>query len=444
MTDWRARLNLFPDTVSLIGEGDRTYLSIGGCSLEALAQEFGTPLYIYDLATLDHSVDQYRHALKQYYPAGTELTYAGKAFLCTAIAEWAQQRDLVIDCTGAGELHIAVHAGVKRDQILLHGVNKSTEDLQAALDYSGTLVIDNLSELKRYAGFYSRRRNEQTPLLWLRWRPGLAVDTHRHRQTGQENSKFGMSGEEIIKAAQFCQENGLVVAGIHFHQGSHFCDPAPLGQAFSLYLDMAVELKNRLGWLPETVCPGGGWGVAYHESELPYPAIEEYVHYTCQMLIDGCDERRISLPTLVLEPGRSLMARAGVALYRVGTVKKTNTRRWLLLDGGLADNPRTALYQARYSALPVYAPDRPFAGPAWVGGPFCESGDILIENLDLPELLEGELLAVPVSGAYQLSMASNYNGARKPAVVMVEKGEACLLQRRETLEDLIRRDGSIT
>jgi diaminopimelate decarboxylase len=304
-------------------------------------------------------------------------------------------------------------------------------------------VIDNLSELKRYAYFSDMQRSEQSPVLWLRWRPGLAVDTHRHRQTGQEDSKFGMSREEIIKAAQFCLENGMVIAGIHFHQGSHFRDPAPLGQAISLYLDMAVELKDRLGWLPETVCPGGGWGVAYHESELPYPTIAEYVRFTCQRLISGCETRRISLPILVLEPGRSLMARAGVALYRVGTIKKTNNRRWLLLDGGLADNPRTALYQARYSALPVCSPDRSFTGHAWVGGPFCESGDILIENLDLPEFLEGELLAVPVSGAYQLSMASNYNGARKVAVVMVEKGEARLIQRRETMDDLLRRDVSI-
>ncbi len=440
MTDWRVRLKLFPDTVIMHGKGERRQLTIGGCSLEALAQEFGTPLYIYDQVTLDHSVDSYRQALSRYYPAGSELTYAGKAFLCTAIAQWAHQQGLLIDCTGAGELHIAVHAGVSRDKILLHGVNKTAEDLQEGIDYAGALVIDNLSELKRYLALYKGVARIQSPTVWLRWRPGLAVDTHRHRQTGQEDSKFGMSHTEIIEAAQACLENDMCLAGIHFHQGSHFCDLTPLGQALALYLEMAVELKDRLGWLPEAVCPGGGWGVAYHESELPYPTIEDYVRYTSQALIEGCENRQIAMPTLVLEPGRSLMARAGVALYQVGTIKRTPARRWLLIDGGLADNPRPALYQARYSALPVSAPNRPYAGPAWIGGPFCESGDILIENLELPELVEGELLAIPVSGAYQLSMGSNYNGARKPAVVIVEQGEARLIQRRETLEDLVRRD----
>ncbi len=206
------------------------------------------------------------------------------------------------------------------------------------------------------------------------------------------------------------------------------------------YLDMIAELRDQSGWTPEVVSPGGGWGVPYHEDDLPHPSIEEYVAFVGSRLAAGCRERDLPLPRLQLEPGRSLVARAGVAIYRVGAVKCTPARRWLLLDGGMADNPRPALYRARYSALPVREPARPVSSPAWLAGPFCESGDVLIEELPLPDVQEGEYVAVPVSGAYHLAMGSNYNGARKPEVLWVENGRAHVIQRRETVEDLLARD----
>ena len=436
--DLNGRLALFPDSVSVDDQSGESRLKIAGCDLEDLAEIYGTPLYIYDRLTLDNAVDVYQAALKRFYPGETGLTYAGKAYLCTAIAQWAQLRGLYLDCTGGGELHIA-QRGAQRDRLVMHGVNKSPEDLQAAIKSAGILVIDNLPELERFFHLY-RGDAPKNISLWLRLRPGLAVDTHRHTQTGQETSKFGMSPEEILQAVALCQEQGLPASGIHFHQGSHFHNPEPLGHAIAVALDLSREAYSRLGWLPDTLCPGGGWGVAYHESELPHPPVERYVSYIAEQVQLGCAARSLPLPRLVLEPGRSLAARAGVALYRVGTVKLTSGRRWLLLDGGLADNPRPALYQARYSALPVRSPDRLSAGPAWLAGPYCESGDILIEALPLPEIEPGELIAVPISGAYQLSMGSNYNGARKPAVVLVENGKGRLIQRRETLDDLLQRD----
>jgi diaminopimelate decarboxylase len=434
-----ARLDLFPVSTSVEDRPAGSHLRIAGCDLESLAGEYGTPLYVYDRATLDGSVNAYKDALAKFYPGDSGLTYAGKAYLCTGIAQWTQKHDLWVDCTGEGELHVAAKARLHRENILVHGVNKSPEDLESAMAQAGTLVFDNPLELERLVSLY-REHPGPTPELWFRLRPGLVVDTHKHTQTGQENSKFGLNVDEARQAIRLCLQMGLPLSGLHFHLGSHFHDPGPLGPAIEASLDLVAELREATGWLPKTLSPGGGWGVAYHESELPQPPVDDYVSFIAGKVVAGCRQRGLPLPRLQLEPGRGLVARAGVAIYRLGTVKETANRRWLLLDGGLADNPRPALYQARYSALPVHDPGRPPSGPAWLGGPFCESGDVLIENLPMPAVLPGELIAVPVSGAYQLSMASNYNGARKPAVLMIQDREARLLQRRETLDDLVRRD----
>lgn len=436
----RRRMELLPITAVYQASAERSAaleLVIGGCRVQALAEQFGTPLYCFDAATLDAAANQYRAALSRWYPAASAVTYAGKAYLSRAIVRWAQRHDLWLDCTGAGEIGIAVAGGAPRERILVHGVNKSDEDLDAAVMYAGVIVVDNLMELQRLA--LRLRSAQNRPSLWLRLRPGVAVDTHVYRQTGQEDSKFGMSPQEVLQAAHFCQEHGLPLNGLHFHQGSQFRDPAPIGLALHVALDLAAELSAS-GWRMEALSPGGGWGVAYHEDELPHPEIETYVRFVSQAVVEGCRQRNLPLPSLHLEPGRSLVARAGVAVYRVGAVKQTALRRWLFIDGGMADNPRPALYRARYSALPVTNPERPCIGPAWIAGPYCESGDVLIEALPMPDLAVGELLVVPMSGAYHLAMQSNYNGARRPAVIWLERGEAILIQRRETLVDLLARD----
>jgi diaminopimelate decarboxylase len=430
------RLALFPETTALAATPAGEALTIAACDLHVLADRFGTPLYLYDAATLDAALGTYLQALAEFYPGDAGITYAGKAFLCTAIAQWAARSGLWVDCTGEGELAIARAAGVPRAQILVHGVNKSAQDLAAAVAHAGTLVVDNLTELERLADLW-RQHQRPFPELWLRFRPGLAVDTHAYTQTGQQDSKFGLEEEELRQAAALCRRAGLPLTGLHFHQGSKFRDPAPLGAALARTLDLAQALGLGPIW---TLSPGGGWAVAYHEDDLPHPPIEVYVQAIARQVRMGCQLRGLTLPHLRLEPGRSLIARAGVALYRVGAVKHSAGRRWLLIDGGLADNPRPALYGARYSALPVRNPLRPPLGPAWLAGPYCESGDVLIEGLALPDINAGELVAVPVSGAYQLSMSSNYDGARRPAVLWLEGGIAHSIQVRESLEDLIRRD----
>ena len=437
---YRDRLSLFPDTVTLgPAKDDRPSLHIGGCDLNGLAAEFGTPLYVYDQQTIDGAVQAYRDALSRHYPGAAGITYAGKACMNVTIARLMAAHGLLLDCTGVGELHIARAAGVPRAQILMHGVNKSQADLQAGLAQAGTLVVDNLPELERIAQLAGGGR---TPALWLRVRPGYAVDTHLFHQTGQHDSKFGMDADECVNAVALCQRTGLLVTGLHFHQGSHFHAAEEVVPALDMVCGLMDRLRRERNWLAQTLCPGGGWGIAYHEADLPHESIEEYVATVAAALTEKLTSYSLPLPRLQVEPGRSLVARAGVAIYRVGTVKRAGGRRWLLLDGGMADNIRPALYEARYSALPVTDPmsRTPISENAWLAGPYCESGDLLIEDLPLPEIETGELLAVPVSGAYQLMMASNYNGALRPAVVMLRDGVARLAQRRETVDDLLLRD----
>jgi diaminopimelate decarboxylase len=443
MTNLRDRLSLFPDTAKI----DHDSLKIAGHDLSALASTYGTPLYVYDRATMDACAVRYREALKAHYPAASAITYAAKAFLCKAVAQWTVQQKLWLDCTGEGEVAVAVAGGVPATSIVVHGANKSAADLDAAVQHAGTIAVDNLAELERVTGLFKRHVSSAQPAarfpsLWLRLQPGLQVHTHHpYTQTGNADSKFGMTAQELVQAAVAAKSADLPLNGVHFHLGSNFRDTAPLVPA----IDLALKLVHEIGF-PETwhFCAGGGWGVAYHEDELPQPDIEAYVRVIARSVIKRCRSLELPLPTLHLEPGRSLVARAGVALYRVGAVKKRGTRTWLLADGGMADNPRHALYGSKYSCLTVTGVGRAMSERVSIAGPYCESGDVIIEDVRLPDVEEGELIAIPVSGAYHLSMSSNYNGARRPAVVWLEKGRARLIRRSETLDDLLERDLSIT
>ncbi len=426
----KTRLSLFPSSTRVVQ--DRLFIS--GCDLRGLAEQYGTPLYIYDRAEMDAAAQTYRRLLDQHWSGSWAVTYAGKAFLCSAIAQWASGQGFLVDCTGAGEIGIAARAGLLREQIVVHGVNKSIDDLRAAIQFGGTIVVDNLSELWRLVEL---AKSQTLPELWLRFQPGSSVDTHAYTQTGHADSKFGMSREQVLEAVKICLHHNLPLNGLHFHQGSQFRDPEPLGDGIYHALDLAREIGFQDGW---HLSPGGGWGVSYHEDDLPHPPIELYVNFISANLQAGCLKRGLALPHLHLEPGRSLVARAGVAVYRVGTIKPTSGKTWLLIDGGMADNPRHALYGARYSCLTVDQPLGEAAGPVSIAGPYCESGDVLIEQLPLRVVQENELIAIPVCGAYHISMSSNYNGARRPAVLMIADGQAHLIQARETAADLTRRD----
>ncbi len=436
------RLDLFPISAKI----EKDTLSIAGHDLAKLTEEHGTPLYLYDRATMDNAASEYKTALASSYPAPASVTYAGKAFLCIAIAQWTQSHGLYVDCTGEGEIAIAVAGGVPREHILAHGVNKSINDLKSAFQHAGTIVVDNLTELhtlesKSLLLGVRKQASALQSQIWLRLLPGVAVETHHaHTQTGQHESKFGMTREEILEAAFFCRQHNLPLNGIHFHQGSNFRDTSPLKAAIETGLDLAKEIGFVGEW---HFSPGGGWGVAYHEDELPQPDVNEYVRVIAENVIEGCETRGLSLPHLHLEPGRSLAARAGVAIYRAGAIKRRGDKVWVLTDGGMTDNPRHAMYGARYSCLPVSSVSGERSEVVSIAGPYCESGDVVIEDLPMPKIQEGDLLAIPASGAYHLSMASNYNGSRKPAVLWLEAGNARVIQRRETVMDLLARDEMI-
>lgn len=440
--DASERLQLFPDATSL--EADS--LEVGGLDLTNLAEKYGTPLYIYDRSTMDAALSRYKEALRIFYPAASSLMYAAKAFLCKAVAQWIRRQHLWLDCASEGELAVAVAAGLPPESLVVHGCNKSLADLRAAQRDARTLVIDNLDELVRLGELLKASTADpvdrtQGLSLWLRLQPGVRVQTHHaHTETGGADSKFGMPRAEIAEAARFARSNGLTISGLHFHLGSNFRSTPPIVAAIELAVDIAAEIGLRDGW---HFCPGGGWGVAYHEDELPQPDAEAYVQAVSRTTLRRCRSNSLPLPHLHLEPGRSLVARAGVAVYRVGAIKRREGRTWILTDGGMADNPRFALYGAKYSCLPVRGLRREFEEQVSMAGPYCESGDVLIEDLRMPKLEVGELVAVPVSGAYQISMASNYNGARRPAALWLEQSTARLIIRRETTDDLLQRDLSL-
>jgi diaminopimelate decarboxylase len=445
------KLFLFPYATTIDPAG---YLSLRGQRAVDLAAQFGTPLYVYDVETIRGQIEAYHRALVA-YPGPTRLTYASKAFLCPALARLMTAAGLGLDVASAGELFIARRGGADPARMHLHGNNKTPLDLSEALQAGvGRIVVDNAAELDRLTHLAAGHRPPVK--LWLRINPNVTVETHhRYTVTGAVDSKFGFSIQEAESVAGKIlageRESGgaeeknhsaapLLLTGFHFHLGSHFHEVEPVAEAIEKLLDLAVRLRERHGWEMQELCPGGGWGVPYHPADPPLP-VEPFVTRLMAAIAESCRRRNLPWPEVTLEPGRSLVAQAGVALYTVGGRKVIpGVRTYVSINGGLADNPRPALYQANYTALMANRANAPETETVAVAGPFCESGDVLIQEVDLPLAAPGDLLAVPVAGAYQLSMSSNYNAALRPAVVFIDETGVKLIQRRETFEDLLGRD----
>ncbi len=484
-----SRDDLWPDGTRADASGE---LWLGGCAASALADEYGTPLYIFDEGTLRARARAYREALRRFYPGSAQIAYASKAYLCLAIARIFAEENLDLDVVSGGELFVALRAGFPPARIHFHGNNKTRDELAQALHAGvGRIVVDNFHELETVAAMVAERgvlQGSERPVpVWLRLAPGVQPHTHAHIQTGQEDTKFGFSiasGDAERAVALAARDPGLSLLGLHCHIGSQIHEPETLADAAARLARFAAAMRDRHGFVLRELSPGGGWGVPMVESD-PAEPIEPYVAAVAEAVVHACREAGLDLPHLVLEPGRSMVAQAGVALYRAGARKDIpGVRSYVSVDGGMADNIRPALYGAKYTALVVPCPRPKDAGrdpakpgpsagvvPACPGaatgarpggagrctrtaptgetiakeivtlaGKFCESGDVLIRDIELPRLQPGDFVAIPMAGAYTLSMASNYNLALRPAVLLVGDGSARLIQRRETFEDLIHRD----
>lgn len=426
----RVPMRLLPDGAAIETDGS---LSISGCRIDRVAEEFGTPLFVYDE---NHLRSRCREAVKAFGP--DRVIYASKAFLCTAMARLVHDEGLLIDVATGGEMFVARHAGVPGDRLVFHGNNKSLTELEDALTAEGGarpgvrhVVIDSFDEIDRLVEL--RRRGLPVPRVQIRVTPGVQAHTHEYIATGQDDSKFGfnLGNGDAARAAERVKQTGCAeLVGFHCHIGSNVFAV----DSFARAAEVMARFAKPYG-LPELTL-GGGLGVAYTLDEEA-PTIASWG----SVLLDACAALGLDAKVMV-EPGRSIVASAAITVYRVGTVKDVpGIRRYVAVDGGMSDNPRPVLYSSGYEAFRVsdVAADRPDS--ARLVGKHCESGDVLIFDAALPSGVKvGDLVATPVTGAYGHSMASNYNKVPRPAVVFVADGRARLVVRRETMDDLVRLD----
>jgi diaminopimelate decarboxylase len=429
-----SRLKLFPAASAV---NDSGHLVIGGCDTVELAAEFGTPLYLFDELSLRNRCAEFKREFGQRY-ADTTVLYSAKAFINKALARLFNEEGLGLDVVSAGEITIARSAGFPLDRVYFPGNNKSAEELKLALEWGiGRIVVDNFHELDLLAEI-ARERGDKPDIL-LRLSPGVEPHTHKYIITGSLDSKFGLPmvhGEKAL--AQAMPE--LNLRGLHFHIGSQIAEPEPYQQAIDIILNFAAEMKQKHGFEMSELDVGGGFAVQY-TLDSPVPPISAWAEAITSSLTSGCQRLGLALPRLIIEPGRSIAGQAGVALYTVGVVKDIpGVRCYVSVDGGMADNIRPALYGTRLEAVLANRMEDKLAGKFTIAGKFCESGDILIRDIGLPEPIAGDILAVPGCGAYSLPEASNYNASLKPAVILVKEGKARLIRRRETFDDLTRYD----
>ena len=402
-------LALFPETARI---EDRE-LTLGGLPAARLAEEHGTPLLVYCERTIRSQVRAYREAVP-----GALIVYGTKAFANVALLRLLAEEGVGADVSTLGELAFAEAAGIPGERIVFHGNNKSEEELRAAAAAGALVVLDAPGEAEAAAAAGVRR-------VLVRLTPGVEAVTHRSIQTAHEESKFGLAPDAAEREVERARELGLEVEGVHVHVGSQLARP----DESVLALERLLAFLERLQWRPRVIDLGGGLGVRHNRDEK-LPSVAEFVGPLVDLLPESV--------LLMLEPGRSLVGRAGVTLYRVGAVKESGGVTYAAIDGGMSDNPRPQLYGARYEALLANRAEELPSGVYRVAGRHCESGDVLIEAAELPEPRPGDVLAIPATGAYTLALGSTYNGVPRPAVVLVADGESRLIRERETVDDLLR------
>ena len=421
---------------------DKGHLIIGGVDTVELASTFGTPAYILDESVIRKNCRIYKNAAEKYFGEGALPLYASKALCFTEIYRIAAEEGLGVDCVSGGELYTAKKAGFPADKIYFHGNNKTDKDINDAMDMGvGTFVVDNCDELFAVNETASKRGIRQRILL--RITPGIDPHTHRAVVTGNVDSKFGSAIEtgqamDIVKKALSLPS--VVLAGLHCHIGSQIFDLGPFSDAADIMIRFIGSIKEECGYEIDELNLGGGLGVRYTEYDRSID-YEAAIRDIASVVTGFCESNKIKMPKVRLEPGRSLVAAAGITLYTVGGVKEIpGFKNYISVDGGMPDNPRYALYQSAYTAVIANRAAEPADYVATIAGRCCESGDLLGENMHIQKAKRGDILAVLVTGAYNYSMASNYNRIPRPPVIMVRDGEARIAVRRETYEDIVRND----
>jgi diaminopimelate decarboxylase len=429
-------LSIMPATARI---NAANHLEIGGCDVVELAQNFGTPLWLIDEDTVRAAVHACQAGLSDYPNA--QVIYAGKAFLCLAMCHLINQLKAGIDVVSEGELLTAMRAQTAAHSILLHGNNKSVSEIEMALGYGPVrIVVDNYSELEMIAAL-ARKLGRKAHLL-LRVIPGVEPDTHNHIKTGHEQSKFGIPLKEIDSFIDYIQKfpSELDLLGLHVHIGSQTHDLEPYYKTIDVLADCFAKIKASFGLELSELDLGGGLGIAYTEADKPL-AIYEWAKQISQRLVQVFQARKLSLPKLIVEPGRSIIGNAGVTIYRVGHTKTlADGQEYFAVDGGMADNPRPITYQARYTAAVANRMQAPkMDRSAAIVGKFCEQGDIIIEESYIAAKSR-DLIAIFGTGAYNYTMASNYNRTGRPACLLLKDGKADIIVERESMEDLLAHD----
>ncbi|MDD7428638.1 MAG: diaminopimelate decarboxylase [Oscillospiraceae bacterium] len=418
------------------------HLTIGGLDTVSLAKEYGTPLYVMDEDLIREHCRSFKESIDRYYGGAGLACYASKAFSCKAIYKIMNEEGMGVDVVSGGELYTALKAGFPMDRVCFHGNNKTDDELALALENNvGRIVVDNIFELERLNEMAEKQG--RTAKIMFRIKPGIDAHTHNFVRTGQIDSKFGFALEtgeafEAVKKAIALPHIELV--GLHCHIGSQILDIDPFECAAEVMLHFIGKIKKELGYEIRDLNLGGGFGIKYTEGDNPVP-YDSYMEKVSEKVKAVCAEEDIRLPYILIEPGRSIAAPAGITLYTVGGIKHIpNIRTYVSIDGGMCDNPRYILYQSEYEAVVANRAAEPRTESVTIAGKCCETGDLIGEGMPVQKIEVGDTLAILATGAYNYSMSSNYNRIPKPPVVMIKDGQSRVVVKRETLDDIIRND----
>lgn len=418
------------------------HLTIGGCDALDLAREYGTPLYVLDETTIRNTCKAYVNSFKKYYDGNGLPLYASKALSCKELCRIANEEGLGLDVVSGGEIYTALQAGFPMEKVHFHGNNKTADEIRLALDANvGKFVVDNLYELELLNQIC--REKDKTANISFRIKPGVDAHTHNFIRTGQIDSKFGFAletGEAYEAVKKALAYDNICLKELHCHIGSQIFDIEPFVTAAEIMLDFMGKIHDELGVLISELNLGGGFGIMYTASDEPVP-YESYMEKVSVAVKAKAEQHNLPVPYIYIEPGRSIVGEAGITLYTVGGKKEIpNVRTYVSVDGGMTDNIRYALYQSAYTVVNAGKADREPSEIVTVAGKCCESGDLVQEHTKVAAVDVGDTLAVLSTGAYNYSMASNYNRIPRPATVMVKDGKSRLIIKRETYEDIVKND----